>query len=265
MIKNIALLISSAFISCASFSQVVVYSEDFQNGLPATYVLTDNDGFTPHADVIEFADAWIILADPADNTDSIVGSTSYFTTAGLADRWLITPPITLGAYGNILYWEAKSHDASFPDSYQVLISTTGTEIADFTDTVSSIGQELATWYQREVNLSDYAFDNQTIHIAFVNRTYDRFKLYVDDIRVEKEDPLNVNSITKNVYSIYPNPTTGSVTIKANVSSYTVLSLAGRELIKGNSNTIDLDSLESGRYIVRFTTDGLIHSATIIKQ
>lgn len=265
MIKNIALLISSAFISCTSISQTVVYSEDFQNGLPATYTLIDNDGLIPHADVSEFSDAWIILADPADNTDSIVGSTSYFTPVGLADRWLITPPIVLGAFGNILYWEAKSHDASFPDSYQVLVSTTGTQIADFTDTVASIGQELATWIQRDINLSDYALDNQTVHVAFVNRSYDRFKLYVDDIRVEKENPLSVNSIIKETYTIYPNPTNGLVTIKADVSSYIVYSLTGRELIKGDSNQLNLENLESGRYVVRFTVEGFTHSTTIVKK
>lgn len=263
MIKKIALFIVSASTSL-TFAQTEVYYEDFQTGLPVAYTIIDNDLNTVHADVIDFADAWIELVDPTNPLDTIMGSTSYFDPTGIADRWLITPAITLGAYGNILYWEAKSHDPSYPDSYQVLVSTTGTQIADFTDTLVYIGQEIADWTSRDLNLSEFLLDNQTVHIAFVNKTNDGFKLYIDDISVEIEDPLGINEITNKDYTVYPNPTNGIVNLSFASELITVYSLAGRELLNGSGKTIDLSSLESGKYFVQYKADGNIYTSTIVK-
>ena len=263
MIKNIALFIVSACASLA-FTQTEIYNEDFQTGLPVAYTLIDNDMNTVHTDVIDFADAWIELIDPENSLDTIMGSTSFFDPAGTADRWLITPAITLGAFGNILYWEAKSHDASYPDSYQVLVSITGTQIADFTDTLVYIGQEIADWTSRDINLSDFALDNQTVHIAFVNKTNDGFKLYIDDIRVEIEDPLGVNEIANKNYTVYPNPTNGNVNLSFNSEMITVYSLIGKELVTGSGNSIDLSSLEFGKYIIQYEAEGKVYTSTVVK-
>ena len=46
-------------------AQTTVYSEDFQNGLPVSYTIVDNDMQTPDASTADFADAWIELAEHA--------------------------------------------------------------------------------------------------------------------------------------------------------------------------------------------------------
>jgi len=178
---NKTLIAIALLIGTQAMGQIEIYNEDFQSGLPVDYLIVDNDGLTPDPQVIDFADAWIELVDPDNAADTIMGSTSFFDPVGQADRWLITPAITLGAYGNFLYWEAKSHDPSFPDGYYVMASSTDTQISSFTDTLVIISAELEDWTSREVNLSEKLLDGQTIYIAFVNRTDDGFKLYVDDI------------------------------------------------------------------------------------
>lgn len=258
-----AIALSFAFYGT---SQTVIYTEDFENGLPAAYTIVDNDMLTPDPSVADFADAWIELTDPDDPTDTIVGSTSYFSPVGRADRWLITPPITLGAFGNILSWEAKSHDASFLDGYDVYISVTDTDLSSFIDTLAMIGFENATWTSREVNLSEAGYDNQTVHIAFVNRTDDGFKLYLDDIQMVIEDPVGIEEYSKSEISVYPNPSNGKLTVNADEnSSVSVLDAMGNIVFSGQGSEFDLSWLGSGVYIVRVETQGQPKAFRWVKQ
>ncbi len=161
-------------------AQTTILSTDFQQGIPANYSMVDNDGFTVNAAVSEFTATWISLPDPENPTDTVAATTSYFESADTASRWLITPPVSLGAFGNYISWNAKSHDPSFPDDYLVLISTTGTNLSDFTDTLGYVEQENFEWTNREVNLGSQGYVNQTVYFAFVDVTYDGFILYLDD-------------------------------------------------------------------------------------
>jgi hypothetical protein len=237
-----------------SVAQIEIYNEDFESGAPIDYTIVDNDGLTPAAAVSEFTEAWIRLADPDNPSDTVMGSTSFFSPVGRADRWLITPAITLGAYGNILYWEAKSHDASFPDDYMIVISTTDNQITSFTDTIGFVIQENETWTTRESNLSELGFDNQTIFVGFVNRTDDGFKLYMDDIRVEIEDPVGIAELNSIVVSIYPNPASEVLRVKAkDLQMITIMSLDGKEITSSSLSELNVASLQSGQYFVRVNT------------
>ena len=264
MTKSIYIL-ALGFISTNSMAQTQVYSEDFQNGLPISYSIVDNDGFTPNAAVIEFADAWISMVDPDNPNDTIVGSTSYFEPVGQADRWLITPAIALGASGNFLYWDAKSHDPSFPDDYLVLASKTDVQLASFTDTLIHVAGESFEWNYRELNLSDAGLDGETVHIAFVNRTNDGFKLYLDSISVNIDDPVGLETLASLEVNVYPNPTEGKVTISGAFDRAIVYSLAGTILLETSLKSIDLTSFESGVYQIIILQGDRIHRTRIIKN
>ena len=264
-IIGITLLTLHAGLSSA---QTITYSEDFESGAPVAFTLVDNDGLTVHPSVSEFSDAWIRLADPANLNDTVMGSTSYFDPIGQADRWLITPAITLGAYGNVLSWEARSHDASFPDDYLVVVSTTDTQLASFADTVGDVFQENADWTNRSVNLSTFGLDNETVYVAFVNRTDDGFKLYVDDIEILIEDTLSVAELPNSIQVIvYPNPTRSVLKVKRDdVQELVVYGLEGKELraIK-NSQEISVGSLDNGQYLLKVVTDGGTRIVPFIKN
>ncbi|MFT6981870.1 MAG: hypothetical protein ACJAUD_000637 [Crocinitomicaceae bacterium] len=162
---------------------------------------------------------------------------------------MITPSIVLGAYGNSLFWDAKSHDPSFPDDYMVLASKTDAQIASFTDTLVNISDESAEWNYHELNLSDAGLDGETVHIAFVNRTNDGFKLYLDSISIWKEDPVGLNSLLAFEVNVYPNPTKGKVNISSDFDFITVYSSTGAFIIESTSNFIDLSSFDSGIYLI----------------
>lgn len=265
----------SYFAVCAlsyfSYGQVTVHSEDFQSGTLGSYTIVDNDGLTPNAAVSEFADAWIILEDPDMPNDTVAGSTSYFEPIGTASRWLISPQINLGGYGNYLYWDAKSHDASFPDSYHVYISTTDDQLASFTDTILNVFQELDVWTTYEINLSELGYDGQSIYIAIVNNTEDGFKLYIDDIKVDANDPrglrpVGLNELNQPYFSIYPNPVQSVVTI--DTDHFELISLFdnnGKMILSSKENKLDLSALNSGSYLLGITIDGTTYYEKVLKH
>ena len=258
---------TAVLIAAQGYAQTEIYNEDFQSGLPLSYLIVDNDGFMPASSVIEYTEAWVMVTDPDDSNDTIMGSTSYFTPSGQADRWMITPAITLGTYGNIAYWEAKSHDASFPDDYYVLVSTTDNQLSSFTDTLIHVNGELATWNSREANISDLGINDQTIYLAFVNRTDDGFKLYIDDIRVEMEHSSGLEQTEFVQFKVYPNPSSGIVQVSdiQDVKSIEIISFSGVRLLHSNTEIIDLSELASGRYIIVVRTKSGIGRTVVVKS
>lgn len=263
------LLIGLSLLFPIAFNaQTVVFEENFDSGeLPEDWVIIDNDGYTPHPSVEDFADAWVVVQDP-DNADNFVaGSTSYFQPVDRANRWLITPPIQLDAFGNFVSWHAKSHDPSYPDSYRVMVSNGGTEISDFTDTLAIISNENPDGTTRDFQIEGK--DNQTVRIAFVNTTFNGFKLYLDSIQVRTEDPLSVEKNTSNQLTLkaYPNPTSGKITLSKTVDRYQLFSISG-ELIATESHPTDrlnITDLPKGMYIIHAAINGELTHLKIVKE
>lgn len=242
-------------------AQVTVMEEGFTTGIPVTWTIVDNDGRTPDDDVSEYTEAWIKKSNLDDNTDTVASSTSFFSPVGQADRWLISPAITLGAYGNELTWDALSYDASFPDSYKVMISKTGTNLTDFTDTAAIIIQENASWTSRSADLSDLLLDNETIHVAFINNTFDGFKLYLDNVKVSKDDPagLLVNKLTKVSFQSTSSDRI-NVVAEFNVDKIELVSISGAVLLQTSQKHFNRPE-NRGVYFVRIYSD----SEVVVKK
>jgi hypothetical protein len=248
-------------------AQVNILNTDFQQGIPTNYSIVNNDGNTPDNSVADFSNAWIALPDPENPSDTVAGSTSFFSPVDTASRWLITPALQLGAFGNYISWNAKSHDPSFPDDYMVMVSTTDNQIASFTDTIGNIEQENFEWTTREVNLSEKGFNAQTIYVAFINVTYNGFKLYLDDIAVRKEDHLGVSEIQNLSVSVYPNPFSNQLTIKCEkaIDEVKIFDLSGKIVATTTQNIINTESLETGYYLVKVKSGNQTVTKRIVKQ
>ena len=263
--------ISILAFSFCSFSQVDILVENFDaTSLPAGWTVVDNDGNTPHQSVSEYTEAWIYKEDPLNSGNGTFSSTSYFEPVDRADRWLITPQITLGAESNYISWKGLSADASFPDSYKVVISTASNDIADFTDTLVVISNELPEWTERLFEMDEYA--NQTIHLAFVNTTFDGFKLYIDSVYVREQDPLSINEYQPEVKltRVYPNPTENIVNISGeNIKSTKIQNLAGEIVFESSAlvgNSVSINEYPSGIYIVSIIlSDGTIERHKLVKK
>ncbi|PWH86365.1 T9SS-dependent choice-of-anchor J family protein [Brumimicrobium oceani] len=262
----LAVIISSSLIG-----QISILEENFDSSsLPANFTIIDNDGNTVANDVQEYTSAWIIKEDPTDATNGTASSTSYFSPVDRADRWLITSQMTLGASGNFISWSGLSHDASFPDSYKVMISKTGNSIADFTDTLVVVSNELPVWNKHTENLEDYA--GETVYFAFVNTTYDGYKLYLDSIYVREQDPLSTMSEEINL-AIYPNPVLDEIDLNTSnvlIENVEIFNSFGQKVMgeKMESSAfkavLDVSELGSGVYFVVVETSAGVVRRKVIK-
>lgn len=244
-------------------AQQVVLEEYFESGIPNTWTVIDGDGYTVHPSVSNFQAAWIGLTDPFNPNNNIAGSTSYFEPENQAYRFLITPQIALGAYGNILSWSSMSHDPSFPDWIMVLISTTGTEIEDFTDTLFRLNNEFPYWTSRSINLSDSGYVDQNVYLAFVNHTNRGFKLYVDSVQVEVNNPANTPNASISSVRMFPNPANEILNFYSTetIQTLEIIDVSGKRLYFQESpeSSIDVSQLQPGIYYLRFMVGDSVES------
>lgn len=234
-------------------AQTVLFSDDFEGGFQQSWKVVVADTLTPSAALVEYTPGWVVTKSRLNATDSVVGACSFFDPAGTADRWLISPAITLGALNNVLTYRAHSVDPSFPERYTVLLSTTGDNPADFIHTVLLNVGETPDWNSYALSLSDSGFVSQTVYLAFVLQTNDGFVLELDDIAVTEQPLASANEIEASLFTVYPNPAGAQLHIKgkATVEQTEVLDLNGRVLLQNEGqNSIAVNELETGTYVLR---------------
>ncbi|HLV41277.1 MAG TPA: choice-of-anchor J domain-containing protein [Brumimicrobium sp.] len=256
--------------SATLFGQVTILEENFDSiSLPTDWTVIDNDGFTVENSVQEYTSAWISKEDPLNAGNRTASSTSFFSPVNRADRWLVSPKLTLGATANYISWKGLSHDSSFPDSYKVMVSKTGNSLADFKDTLVVVSNETPYWRSHTELLDVYA--NEEIYIAFVNTTSNGFKLYLDSVYVREQDPLSVSKEEISV-GIYPNPIEGVFYIStgnALIQNVRMYNSFGQEVLnkivdsQKQNVAIDGTDLKSGVYIVAVhTSEGVVRKRIV---
>lgn len=159
-------------------------------GMPTGWTQQNLDGKTPYsstqADLAYMGtNGWIsrrFATNQAGTTfDTVAQSISWYNPAGQSNDWMISPSFTPGAT-DYLVWEGLALDPSYADGYDVLISTTGTATANFTNTLTSIAAEGSSGFVKHA-ISLAAFAGQSINVAFVNKSNDMYILWIDDINV----------------------------------------------------------------------------------
>jgi hypothetical protein len=147
------------------------FLEDFENGLPDTWTIIDNDGD---------GNNWYSLNTSAEYCHSgtgLVTSASYSGNALTPDNWLITPQLDL--QGTLSVW-LRGQDPSWAEEhFAIYVSTTGNNVADFTTEL--VGETVATgdYLEYTADLGAYAGQTGYIAIRHFNIT-DMFRLNVDD-------------------------------------------------------------------------------------
>lgn len=188
--KNI--LLSCFFMSGIGVSaQEVIFEENWDGSGPGlgAWTVIDGDGLAPA--LTYMTDGWLVRdrgdghGGPSGNHAAV--STSWYEPIGTANDWLISPTFTIDGDNPFLVWEAKAQDPTARDRYRVMLSPTGGEaVEDFTVTLKTIDPEdnsqgLNPWKERRVDLSQYK--GQNVRIAFVNDSFDKYLLLIDNIVV----------------------------------------------------------------------------------
>ena len=257
--KKLLTLLFGALALTSLQAQTVYYSENFNSGTvgsaPNGFTVVNNDACANN-DPVSFPNGtWVVFVPGGTDTCAAAESWSGASTPSCTvDDWLITPAIDLSASTTPkLKFRAQSAQGvgnasgEFPESYQVLISTTGNNApADFTNNALSIAAELDAWTAREVDLTAYA--GQTIYVAFRLTSTDAVRLYIDDISVEEPAPYDLQLVS------FQSDATPQVTALNANTVYSVLDYSGTSLFNAsvtveNTGQNPVDSISIAYFIV----------------
>lgn len=262
MTAKIILGVTFLSLSLKGHSQTILIEEDFSSGIPVEWSVFDEDGLTTAEAVSMFTEAWISWID---ENDTAAASTSYYDPSGTAEDYLITPRISLVNFSRLV-WTARSGDASYPDGYQVLISTTDSLPDSFTDTLWFTNAAAPYYQTNSIVLDEMGYTNQDVFIALRNTTNDGYTLLLDQLKIYGAETASTNDAEFNTtLNLYPNPANESFTISSDaiIEQVMIYNNAG-QLVKSTVATrIDISTISSGIYQVLIMTDkGLIRRKLI---
>ncbi len=185
--KKALFFLAIALMGLAANAQVA-FSENF-----------DNVSTSSSTGVGEVPSGWTLYADELNNYSSYTSwgqswcvynmngwgkaaaCMTYTNAQTPCDRWLITPQISVPTEGT--YYLMFDFVASqYNEKAEVLLSTTGTDTANFTTTLMPTTTLSSGVTTKLLNLSNYA--GQNIHIAYHCVTIDGLYLLVDNVEVK---------------------------------------------------------------------------------
>ncbi|MCW4470175.1 T9SS type A sorting domain-containing protein [Flavobacterium sp. MFBS3-15] len=198
--------------------------------------------------------------------------------AGPNNDWLVSPPLNLGASSNELTFWVKSLSNSYGlENYQVGIYTgTGAPSAssDFTllPGAGSLTAPYPTWELKTFSLDAYA--NQTIRVGIHCTSVNAYFFMVDDFKVTTATVAGVNDNLASQFSVYPNPSSGVVTIsnKNNIliEGISISDINGRTVKQINAGNVTetqvtITDLAAGVYLMTLSSDKGSMTKKIIKN
>lgn len=196
--KKLLLIPALVLGSLASNAQLAL--ENFNSGtLPTGWVLI-NDGhtvnwFSTTINPILTANAWTPFEYTSGSGNYSMMTTSSFSPAATADRWLITPSFLVSSANTVFEWD--DNDLGSGEMLQVLVSpTAGTTASSFTTTLSNApaySSGGATFGTHAVSLS--AYNGMTIRMAFRDNTTNNWGLMVDNVKTAILPATNEMALT----------------------------------------------------------------------
>ena len=248
IMKKLFTLFVALFVMAFCAKAQVLLQEGFEGeDVPTGWLNIDNDGD---------GQSWYVLNNSQSEQGGYVvhsgqghiTSASYASVALTPDNWLITPAITLpNGATSLSFWVAGQDPAWASEYFGVFLSTTGTNISDFTVELTN-GTATGTMTEYTASLNAYA--GQTVYIAFRHyNVTDMFRLNLDDVEVYCGTGISENENT--TFTIFPNPATTSIKVTgegeaviSNILGQTVTSAT----VNG-SEEINVSNLESGVYFI----------------
>ena len=185
-VPNVIVLVSDTVDVTANLVlSVTLISEGFEavadNALPAGWIQVDVDNATC-PDVLfpgEYS-RWRVrgMTGIRAHGGTKVCLNHYNAGAAPNNDWLILPQQNSTGTISLSYWIA-SLDADYLESYELRVSTTGTQPADFTNLIYSATDIDTAWTRHTHSLSQFA--GAPFYIAFHYNSVDKFVIRLDDV------------------------------------------------------------------------------------
>lgn len=199
MMKKFTLLLAILTYGLTLSAQTTYFREDFETETignpPSLFTVLNEDACSVNQPAFFSNESFMVRDD--DTQGNVAVSMSWTVPSCTVDDWLITPAIDLTSASATtkLSWLAKSNDG-YPESYEVKISTTGNNKADFTTNLFTTAGEAEVWAAHTVNLAAYIGD--TVYLAFRLISFDADVLSIDEIVVSEPSPYNLEVKSINV-------------------------------------------------------------------
>ena len=154
---------------------IPVWEDDFEDGLGNWTIVAGDEATHPSSGIWYTINPVSGLEYESYSGTYCASSWSWNSSAYNADNWLITPQLDL--QGALKFYVRTN--ASYPDSYEVLLSTTTNDVADFTIELQAYAQapDVAKWNEVIIDLS--AYEGQQGYIAIHHEDYDMNYLLID--------------------------------------------------------------------------------------
>jgi hypothetical protein len=262
------------------------YVQDFENGMPADYVLYNLDSLEPHPDqnVPQMEDsAWIVLQSSIFGSKVAYSESWYVNDAGPANDWMVLPKLYVGANAQLSF-KAMSFTSSgnYPDNYQVLVSTGDSSLNDFQQNLpllEVVAEDHQAPVTRTIDIAAEGYANMDIWIAFRNNTPSGSGLGIDDINIT-DAMVGVKQVQMlNNLKLYPNPAFDAAYLDYTLNQAAdvqvkMMDVSGRlvqswsmEAMSAGSNQlkIDLDEVNSGYYVIEILANGHRYVKKLVVQ
>ena len=189
MKKTLLFLVAALTFGMAAQAQTI-FSEDFENVTLSSGIGELPTGWTTYSDDLTnfyntqgydyrvFGNSWCVYN--MSGWGNCAFCMTYTMEATQVDRWMITPQIAIPETGNYSL-VFTVYGSNYNEKLRVLVSTTGVEKTDFTQTLFE-GELDPGVSNKLLDLSN--FSNQNIYIAFQNFTTDGLYTFIDDVEVK---------------------------------------------------------------------------------
>ncbi len=195
--KKILLSIFTA-LSVVSASAQIIWQDNFNTptppAIPSNWTQYNGDGLTVATNLSTFnfgTNAWVSAKYQGSTTDNYMAATSWYTPAGSANDWLISPALSPVTGAFLVFSTQAAEGTPYNDGFIVKISTTNNTYTSFNATpLLTVAAENTTWTTHAIDLS--AYNGQTVYVAFINNSNDKNRIHLDNVKLQV---LPANDIT----------------------------------------------------------------------
>ena len=210
---------------------------------------------------IPFADADLYTSAGFPDTNIVMSSNSWFSAAALADNWLITSNVALGAHDTLFWKSAPRQTPRYVDGYEVKLSTTTNDDLAFTNVLMTAAEMISITGTNDSIFGGYtfssgfvhgmdgtyteyhadsarligvlrpfsapldAFAGQNVFIAFHHNSYDDNLISIDDIMIRGTLASGIDEYKNDLgLSVFPNPASDDVQVNYTLTSETTVTI-----------------------------------------
>ena len=194
------------------------------------------------------------------------------------DNYLVLPQLDIQPNEDLSFYVGAIDPSYFLENYSVLLSTTGNNPEDFTDTLLTEVLAAHVFQFREIDLFDY--EGMQVYIAFNHHnSSNQFQIRLDDVLYpttleECEILVSLAEIGDEFVElkIFPNPSQGIFTLEnsdSRIEEIIIFCATGIKVWnqqysdRSQTQRVDLSSLSKGVYTMKVKTDEYTTSKRVI--